>query len=312
MRDRIKIIDSHTAGEPTRVVVEGFPDLQKGSMAERLENMRTSFDQLRNAIVNEPRGHSAIVGALLFEPLDTANDAGVIFFNNVGYLNMCGHGLIGLIKTLDFLGLLSRNEVQIETPVGVVSASIDESGKISFENVASYRFQSGVQINVPGFGMVKGDIAWGGNWFFLVENHEIDLSLDNLQSLLNYSSSIRDALEAKSIFGNEGAEIDHIEINGKSPNGGNRNFVLCPGFEYDRSPCGTGTSAKMACLFEDEKLSENEIWRQESIIGSVFEGSIKRVGKDLIPRIKGEAHIMAESELIFGESDPYRFGFERV
>lgn len=305
---KIRVVDSHTAGEPTRVVIEGFPILSGQTVAEKLEDFRKNFDYLRNAIVNEPRGHSAIVGALLCDPIDETCDAGVIFFNNVGFLNMCGHGTIGLVKTLEYFGKISVGKTRIETPVGIVEADLDESGFVTITNVPSYRFAKNVEVEVANFGKVKGDIAWGGNWFFLVENHPFELELSNLQQLTEFSSQIRKALTDNNMTAHNGAEIDHIELFSKTENADSRNFVLCPGIEYDRSPCGTGTSAKLACLFEDGKIKEGEIWKQESIIGSSFEGHVKIVDGKIIPQIRGNAFITADITLILDENDPFRFG----
>jgi len=306
--ERIDAIDSHTGGEPTRVVTGGFPGLGDGSIAERLKIFRAEFDHLRSAIVNEPRGHSAIVGALLCEPVDRASAAGVIFFNNVGYLGMCGHGTIGVIKTLEYMGRISAGTHTVETPVGKVEAELDSDGSVTIANVPSYRYRKGVEVNVPEIGAVRGDIAWGGNWFFLIKEHPLAIELRNLTQLTDFSVAVRDALTANGIAGEDGGEIDHIEMFSPSANADSRNFVLCPGLEYDRSPCGTGTSAKLACLHADGQLKEGDTWRQESLIGSIFEGRIKVDGERIIPIIRGTAHITADIKLIFGESDPYRFG----
>lgn len=308
LRERIHTIDSHTGGEPTRVVISGFPDLGNGSISDRLEKFRTNFDHLRSAIVNEPRGHSAIVGALLCEPVDRGNAAGVIFFNNVGYLGMCGHGTIGLIKTLEYMGRISVGRHKVETPVGTIEAALNSDGSVTIENVPSYRYRKDVEVEVAKLGVVRGDIAWGGNWFFLIKEHPLNIEMGNLNKLTEFSVAVRNALIANGITGKNGGEIDHIELFSHSPNADSRNFVLCPGLEYDRSPCGTGTSAKLACLYSDGQLKEGEIWRQESVIGSIFEGHVKPEGDMIIPVIRGTAHITAQVELILDESDPYRFG----
>lgn len=305
---RIKAIDSHTGGEPTRVVVAGFPDLGSGSMAERLEVFKRDHDKLRAAIVREPRGHDAVVGALLCEPIDPNSAAGVIFFNNVGYLGMCGHGTIGLVKTLEHMGRISAGTHKIETPVGTVEATLGDDGMVTITNVPSYRLAKDVAVEVEGFGSVKGDVAYGGNWFFLVGEHPQTLELKNLEQLNHFSASIRDALVKNNITGSNGAEIDHIELFSPTPTADSRNFVLCPGIEYDRSPCGTGTSAKLACLYADGKLAEGETWRQESIIGSVFEGKVSIVGDNLIPSITGAAFVTAEIELILDPNDTFCYG----
>jgi 4-hydroxyproline epimerase len=301
---RVRVIDSHTGGEPTRVVVEGGPDLGTGPLTERLRIFRERFDHFRSAVVNEPRGNDAMVGALLCTPADSSCAAGVIFFNNVGYLGMCGHGSIGLTVTLSYLGLIAPGSHRIETPVGVVEAVLHESGEVTIGNVPSYRYRQCVPIEVEGFGIVRGDIAWGGNWFFLTGDCPFELKLSNLEALTGYAWSIRSALERKLFTGANGALIDHIEISS-----GAKNFVLCPGKAYDRSPCGTGTSAKLACLYADGQLKPGEVWRQESIIGSVFEGTIG-IGEDgcLHPRIQGSAFVNAEAVLILDPKDPFVYG----
>lgn len=308
MAERIIAIDSHTGGEPTRVITDGFPDLGVGTMAERLEVFRRDHDHLRTAVVCEPRGHDAIVGALLCEPVDASSAAGVIYFNNVGYLGMCGHGTIGLVKTLEYMGLISAGTHTIETPVGKVEARLNADGSVTITNVPSYRLAKDVTVDVPAYGLVTGDIAYGGNWFFLIGEHNLKIELANLESLTDFTVAVRSALIANKITGKDGAEIDHVELFSPTPNADSRNFVLCPGLEYDRSPCGTGTSAKLACLFADGKLKEGETWRQESLIGSWFEGKVRIDGGQIIPIIRGTAHVTAKIEMIFDDNDPYRFG----
>lgn len=304
----IRAIDSHTGGEPTRVVIGGFPDLGHGPLHERLEKFRHGHDRLRSAIVREPRGHDAIVGALLCEPVDPAAAAAVIFFNNVGYLGMCGHGTIGLVKTLEYMGQISAGTHMIETPVGSVEATLDEDGTVTITNVPSYRHAEKIAVEVDGYGSVVGDVAYGGNWFFLIGQHSLELDLSNLEKLTAFSVAVRGALASNGITGEGGAEIDHIELFSPTPNADSRNFVLCPGTEYDRSPCGTGTSAKLACLYADGELAEGDVWRQESIIGSVFEGSVTVSDGKIIPSIRGSAFVTAEIELILNEADPFCYG----
>lgn len=307
---KIRVIDSHTGGEPTRLVVAGGPDLGQGPLSERLRRFRAEHDTFRSAVVNEPRGSDVIVGALLCEPLDHSCAAGVIFFNNVGYLGMCGHGTIGLIITLAHLGRVQPGRHRLETPVGMVTAVLHEDGQVTVHNVPSYRFAVDVSVDVPAYGQVHGDVAWGGNWFFLVREHNLELSLKNIEALTDFTWAIRQALPGAGIAGKDGAEIDHIELYAPSPLPGvhSRNFVLCPGKAYDRSPCGTGTSAKMACLYADGKLREGQVWRQESIVGSVFEGSIQVVDGLVHPSIRGSAFVNAEAELILDPRDPFCMG----
>ncbi len=307
---RVRVIDSHTGGEPTRLVVSGGPDLGAGSLAERLERFRSRHDSFRSAVVNEPRGSDVIVGALLCAPLDPASAAGVIFFNNVGYLGMCGHGTIGLVATLAYLKRIKPGEHKIETPVGTVSAVLHETGEVTVNNVESYRTQADVPVHVPGYGEVRGDIAWGGNWFFLVRHHTMELILQNVDQLTTFTWAIRQALRDHGIAGADGKEIDHIELFAPSqvPGVDSRNFVLCPGKAYDRSPCGTGTSAKLACLYADGKIREGQTWKQESIVGSIFEGIVKVRDGKLYPSIKGSAFVNAEAELVLDPRDPLCMG----
>lgn len=310
---RIKVIDSHTGGEPTRVVISGGPDLGGGALADRIERFRDNHDDFRCAVVNEPRGSDAIVGALLCAPVDQSCVTGVIFFNSVSYLGMCGHGTIGVVATLQYLNRIGPGTHRIETPVGIVVAHLDEEGNVEVANVPSYRLATGVTVEVPGVGPVTGDVAWGGNWFFLVKEHDQKLEIDNLETLMDFTQRVRDSLAQAGITGDDGHEIDHVELFGPSTQPGvdSKNFVLCPGKAYDRSPCGTGTSAKLACLVADGKLKEGEIWRQESIVGSVFEGTVSVIDNVVHPRIKGSAFITAESDLILDARDPFSMGIRR-
>ena len=307
---RVRVIDSHTGGEPTRLVVSGGPDLGTGPLEDRLDLFRSKHDRFRSAVVNEPRGSDVMVGALLCEPVDPACTAGVIFFNNVGYLGMCGHGSIGLIATLAYMKRIGPGEHKVETPVGVVSATLHEDGKVTVNNVASYRSAANVAIEVAGYGEVRGDVAWGGNWFFLVRNSIMDLTLRNVDELTAFTWAIRQTLRDQGITGDGGKEIDHVELFGPAQLAGadSKNFVLCPGKAYDRSPCGTGTSAKLACLYADGKIREGQIWRQESIVGSVFEGSVKVRDGKIYPSITGAAFVNAEAELVLDPRDPFCMG----
>jgi 4-hydroxyproline epimerase len=310
---KIRVIDSHTGGEPTRLVISGGPDLGSGPLSARLGRFRAQHDDFRSAVVNEPRGSDVMVGALLCEPVDPACAAGVIFFNNVGYLGMCGHGTIGLVATLSYLDRIKPGEHRIETPVGTVSAILHDGGEVTVNNVPSYRSAAKVAVDVPGFGPVCGDVAWGGNWFFLAEAQGHELTLNHVEPLTNFTWAIRQALRTQRITGANGEEIDHIELFGPAQNPGvnSRNFVLCPGKAYDRSPCGTGTSAKLACLYADGKLLEGQVWKQESIVGSVFEGSIKVRDGQVHPSIKGAAFVNADANLVLDPRDPFCMGIRR-
>jgi 4-hydroxyproline epimerase len=311
---RIKVIDSHTGGEPTRIIIEGGPDLGSGPLAERREIFREKFDDIRSAVVNEPRGSDVIVGGLLCEPVDHSCSAGIIFFDTAAYLGMCGHGTIGLMATLKHLGKIGNGTHRLETPVGIVTTEIGDDGATSVENVPSYRLHKEIEVDVPDYGKVIGDVAWGGNWFFLVKKSPVaeQLKTENVRHLNSISLRIRDALADQRITADNGEPVDHVELYGppSSPQNNSRNFVLCPSGTYDRSPCGTGTSAKLACLAADGKLAAGEIWRQESIVGSVFECSYRPADENgkIIPTIRGSAHVMGESILILDPTDPFCMG----
>jgi 4-hydroxyproline epimerase len=306
----IQVIDSHTAGEPTRVVIAGGPALGHDALPERLRRFAMEHDDFRSTVVNEPRGSDVLVGALLCEPVDKTCVTGVIFFNNVGYLGMCGHGTIGVVVTLAHLGRIGPGEHRVETPVGTVRAILHASGKVTVENVASYRHRAAAAVMVPGFGSVVGDVAWGGNWFFLIEDSPCPVNLENAERLTDFSWAVRNALRKSGVTGANGAEVDHIEIShpARAPEIDSQNFVLCPGKAYDRSPCGTGTSAKIACLAADGKLAPGQLWRQAGILGTVFEGSYELRDGKLIPSISGTAFITAETQLIFSPGDPFSVG----
>ncbi len=318
----LRAIDSHTAGEPTRVVLarEAGIDLGAGTLAERFERLRNEHDALRRAILCEPRGSDVLVGAWLLEPDEPDEPGGprcaaaAIFFNNAGYLGMCGHGAIGLAVTLMHLGRIGPGEHRLQTPVGVVPFYLEGANRVSICNVPAYRHRKAVTVDVPGHGAVTGDVAWGGNWFFLVEEHGMALEKSRVDELTDFTWAIRQALTANGVTGADGAEIDHIELFGAAHDEANdsRNFVLCPGKAYDRSPCGTGTSAKLACLAADGKLAPRPTWRQEGILDTVFEASYFVDGDPadghILPSITGEAYITGETTLIFNANDPFRAG----
>jgi len=305
---KVSIIDSHTGGEPTRVVVAGGPDLGKGPLAARREIFQREFDTFRSAVVNEPRGSDVVVGALLVEPVDQSCATGVIFFNNVGYLGMCGHGTIGLVVTLAHLGKIKPGDHKIETPVGVITATLHPTGEVSVANVPSWRAKKAATVDVPVLGPVTGDVAWSGNWFFLVEEHGQELLLKNAEQLNDYCWRVRQAVNAQGF-----PEVDHVELFGVPSAAGahSKNFVQCPGKAYDRSPCGTGTCAKLACLAADEKLAEGAVWVQESIIGSTFTGRftwIDRAAGKVAPVITGTAYVNAEATQLLDDQDPFCWG----
>ncbi|MDP1714963.1 MAG: proline racemase family protein [Anaerolineales bacterium] len=320
---RIPFLDSHTGGEPTRLIETPPFDLGTGSVADKLSRLKKDHDDFRTTVLNEPRGSDVLVGALLVEPADPTCQFGVVFFNNVGYLGMCGHGTIGLIASLAYLGKVQPGVIRVETPVGVVEATLhplnpplpagEELGvrvypnRVSVKNIPAYRHLTHIPVTVDGK-TVHGDVAWGGNWFFLCHDHGMDVNMGNLEALTEFAWRVREQLTANGITGANGAEIDHVELFASTPDADSKSFVLCPGNAYDRSPCGTGTSAKLACLYADGKLSVGQIWKQQSVVGSIFEGSVQVDGENIIPTITGEAWVMAEGVILVDERDPFANG----
>lgn len=310
MTRQVRVIDSHTEGEPTRVVIEGGPDLGAGSAAERAETFREEHDGFRRSVLAEPRGFDAVVGALLLPPQSTEAIAQVLFFNNVGPLHMCVHGMLGVARTLMQLGRVGPGTHRVETPAGDVMVTLDTDGNASVRNVVSRRAQKNVRLPTKDHGTVVGDIAWGGNWFFLAHDHNQAIRSDRIAELTAFCWDVRRTLEHNGITGDDGLAIDHIEVFGppQRTDADSKNFVLCPGGEYDRSACGTGTSAKLACLAADGLLDEGQRWRQESVIGSVFEGRITRVEGGVVPTLTGGVWITADTTLLFEDTDPYAEG----
>ncbi|HMO12716.1 MAG TPA: proline racemase family protein [Pirellulaceae bacterium] len=306
-------IDSHTAGEPTRVVVSGVPEPNGKTLLEKRAFMQAELDWVRTATVCEPRGHDAVVGALLCQPERATSLIGVIFFNNVGYLNGCIHGTIGVAQTLQHLGRIGAGEYDFDTPAGVVTVSLEADGSVRVTNVRSFRHLNDMQVTIQGRATLQGDVAWGGNWFFLTDAPaDLPICFDNLEKLTAYAWEIRQALRIQGITGLQEAEIDHIELFGPSDHPQQadcKNFVLCPGKAYDRSPCGTGTSAKLACLYDAGFLKPGAIWRQAGILDTVFCGSVEpHPAGGVIPTIIGRAYVTAETTLLIDPLDIFRFG----
>jgi 4-hydroxyproline epimerase len=335
---KIPFLDSHTGGEPTRLILSLPFDLGAGSVADKCSTLKAHHDDLRRTILLEPRGSDVLVGAYLVPPADPTCQFGVIYFNNVGYLGMCGHGTIGLIASLAYLGKVQPGVIRVETPVGVVEATLHPPSlrgasvserrsnplteqeialpsarndgypnKVSVRNIPAYRHLTHIPVIVGGK-TIHGDVAWGGNWFFLVHDHGLDVDMSNLEALTDFAWRVREQLTAHGVTGANGAEIDHIELFAETKEANGKSFVLCPGKAYDRSPCGTGTSAKLACLYADGKLKVGQTWKQQSIVGSIFEGSIQLDGDRIIPTITGEAWVMSEGTLLVDERDPFGKG----
>jgi len=313
----IHVVDSHTEGEPTRVVVSGWPQPAGDTMQERLAFMRGEQDHLRTAVVCEPRGHDAIVGALLTPPVAEDSAAGVVFFNNGTWLGMCGHGLIGVVRTLEFLGRLAPGVAKFDTPVGTVTAALSPDGTVTIENVPAYVHARGVTVDVAGYGTVTGDVAWGGNWFFITHESPVPVDMEHVRALTHFTHAVQDAIRAAGISGADGADIDHIEISAppSRADADARNYVLCSGGDYDRSPCGTGTSARMAQLVGRGRLKVGDDFVHESIIGSLFDGRVEdtaRVGNydAIVPSIAGWARQHGVNTITVDDRDPFAHGFQ--
>ncbi len=304
----IHVIDSHTGGEPTRVVIEGMPPILGEDMAAVRATLASDHDLLRKSIVGEPRSSDVVVGAYLWPPTGDDRPWRVVFFNNVGYLNMCGHGTIGVVETLRHRRLVDLGRVDLVTPVGPVTTWLHPDGQVSFVNVPCRRSGAGVTVEVPGYGVVRGDVAWGGNWFFLIGDPPIPVAKEHIPELQAFTMAVRKVLGETGVTGDDGGEIDHVEVFGPSESAHSRNYVLCPGLEHDRSPCGTGTSAKIACLAADGKLAPGQVWTQESIIGSIFEATYHLIDGQVVPTVTGRAHVVGEGVLVVDEEDPFRWG----
>ncbi|MGE4602154.1 MAG: proline racemase family protein [Planctomycetota bacterium] len=309
----IRYIDTHTAGEPTRIIIDGFPHLEGESISDCRDVLTRDHDALRAGIVREPRGHEAMVAALLLDSSIEECDAGVIFFNNVGTLGMCGHGAIGVVKALHHMGKIEVGGCTLETPVGVIETTLHPEGDVSVRNVRSYREMADVSVTIQEGIELIGDVAWGGNWFFITESPGVPIEPSRIDQLIDLCCEIRTALKADGVTGTSGAAIDHIEVHQSLPEEqgvGVRSFVLCPGKEWDRSPCGTGTSATLACLHARGQLQEGAPWIQMGVLGTRFSGTFVADGNGVYPTIRGSAYLSGEGTLHFMEDDPFRHGID--
>ena len=292
----ISVVDSHTGGEPTRVVLDGFPALRGSTLLERRADVAGRLRRLATAIVDEPRGNEPMVAALLTPAVDERCVTGVIFFDRNLVLGMCGHGMIGLIETLHRLGRIGPGEHLVETPAGTVPVVLAADGLVTFDNVASRLVEGHVEVDVPSLGRVTGAIAYGGNVFFLVATPTVDLDQPRAE-LLRIAAAVLHSVHAAGFV-----DVDHVELYGPatSPAANARNFVLCPSGTYDRSPCGTGTSAKVAALAAAGALDEGATWVQESITGSTFSVRYRWVDRatgSIVPTVSGSATVTGRAEL---------------
>jgi proline racemase len=322
----LQAVDSHTAGEPTRIVTGGLPPVAGATMAEKRAALRIRHDALRRALVHEPRGHDAIVVAYLVPPCHPDAHAGVVFCNDVGYLGMCGHGAIGVATVLVGMGMVPAQEpetrVVLDTPAGLVPCRVAVSNgrarAVTITNVPSFQFRQRAIAAVPGFGKVAADIAWGGNWFAFVEAAQLGLHVDkaHLPQLLPAAIAVREALAANGVRGvhpESGEEqlVDHVKLFDalEGPTPGARAMTLCPGTAYDRSPCGTGTSAKLAVLHSKGELGVGEWFTSESVIGTRFRARIAattQVGQfaAIVPEIEGAAYVTGLQTFVLDPEDP--------
>jgi 4-hydroxyproline epimerase len=307
----MEVVDSHTEGEPTRVVVSGWPPLSSTTMEGRRRELAERHGTLWRAVVLEPRGHDALVGALLTPPVTPGSSAGVVFFDNVGPLWMCGHGTIGVVRTLEHLGAIGPGPIRLDTPVGTVGAELAPDGLVTIENVPARCLARDVAVDVDGLGRVVGDVAYGGNWFFLVSGGVAEpVRAGNLERLRAVTLAIQKALADGGVRGDGGEVVDHVILYGEPArsDADSKNYVMCPGGAYDRSPCGTGTSAKMASLHARGELPAGRRFRQESITGSLFTGWLDESHGELRPRIQGRAFVTGKATLLFDPRDPFRGG----
>jgi 4-hydroxyproline epimerase len=311
---RLRVIDSHTIGEPTRVVIDeslvAGLDLGLGSVRERRDRFRDRYDHVRSALVGDPRGTNAMVGVILVPPADPSCRFGAFYVNRVGYLDMCGHATIGLAVTLGSQGIIEPGSFRLETPAGVVGVMWHGGGAASFECVPPRRIAKGLALACDDGSRVTGDVATSGLWFFICRDHGLAVEPAAIPALTERAWSIRRALEARGITGDGGEVIDHVVLLGppREPGNDGRAFVLCPDGAFDRSPCGTGTSALVGCLLDDGILAEGRTWRQESVLGGVYEARIRREQGVAVPTVRGRAWLTAETTLHFAADDPYRIG----
>ncbi|KPU43521.1 proline racemase [Oxobacter pfennigii] len=322
-------VDTHTMGEPTRIIMEGFPKLQGETMMERKWFLEKNYDHYRTALMLEPRGHRDMFGALITEPVSGEANLGIIFMDSSGYLNMCGHGSIAAATVAVEAGLVEvvepYTEVVLEAPAGIIRTKVMvENGcakEVSFLNVPSFVYQEGLEIHVQGYGFISVDISFGGSFFALVDSKKIGISIvqENLSLLtdlaMNLLDKINNSVDIKHPY-LDITTVDLVEFYGKAdnPNAHLKNVVIFGDAQVDRSPCGTGTCAKLAWLYEKNKIRLDEEFIYESITGSMFKGVVTReveiAGKrGIIPQITGSAFVTGMNRLILSSHDPQKYGF---
>lgn len=326
-------IDAHTCGNPVRVVAEGGPELAGANMFEKRQHFLKEYDWIRKGLMFEPRGHDMMSGSILYPPSDPANDAGILFIETSGCLPMCGHGTIGTVTVAVERGLISpktEGSLKLETPAGVVNAFYYMENRkvrsVRFQNIPSFLAAAHCSVDLPSLGRIKFDVAYGGNFYAIVDPQENFSGIENYsaEQLIVYSRELRPIInDAYRFMHPENpriAGVSHIQWTGStlSPDAHGRNAVFYGDKAIDRSPCGTGTSARMAQWFAKGKLKTGDAFIHESIIGSQFTGrvdAVTRVGiyPAIIPSIEGWAKITAHNTIFIDEEDdPYAHGFQVI
>jgi 4-hydroxyproline epimerase len=331
-----KCIDAHTCGNPVRVVQEGGPELKGATMSEKRQHFLQEFDWIRRGLMFEPRGHDMMSGSILYPPHDPQNDFSILFIETSGCLPMCGHGTIGTITAAIERGLISPKtpgRIRMEAPAGLVEINYQQNERdkvewVELTNVKSYLAATDLTVECPELGVLTFDVAYGGNYYAIVDPQEnytglLDFSADQI---IRLSRVVRKRINEKypDRFVHPENEtirdVSHMMWTGKplDENSSGRNAVFYGDKAIDRSPCGTGTSARMAQLYFKGKLGIGEAFIHESYIGSTFEGTIAgetRIGKTqaIVPKIKGWAKIYGESTItIDPDDDPYAYGFQVI
>jgi proline racemase len=323
------VVDTHTMGEPTRIILQGFPELQGENMMERKKFLEKNYDFYRTALMLEPRGHRDMFGALITKPVSEEADLGVIFMENSGYLNMCGHGSIGTATVAVEAGLVEVKEpytyVVLDAPAGIIRTKVKvvdgRAVEVSFINVPSFVYKEGLEAFVPGYGKILFDISFGGSFFAIVDSEKTGIAIDqkNLETLTDLGMKLLDEINRSFEIKHPYLDIttvDLVEFYGKAdnPEAHLKNVVIFGKSQVDRSPCGTGTSAKLACLYEGCKIGLGEEFVYESITGSMFRGMITEETevngkKAIIPQITGSAYVTGLNRLIIDSYDPQKYGF---
>ncbi len=331
-----KCIDAHTCGNPVRVIIAGGPELEGANMSEKRQHFLKEFDWIRNGLMFEPRGHDMMSGSMLYPPHDPKNDFAILFIETSGCLPMCGHGTIGTITVAIEKGLIDPKipgQIKMEAPAGLVDIDYhqNENGKVEWvalTNVKSYLAATDLTVECPELGELTFDVAYGGNFYAIVDFQQNFSGVQDftVDSIIQLSRVVRKRINQKYpdtfIYPENETirDVSHVLWTGKpiNANSSGRNAVFYGDKAIDRSPCGTGTSARMAQLYSKGKLGIGEEYIHESYIGSTFVGTVieeTRIGeiKAIVPKIKGWAKIYGENTItIDPDDDPYAYGFQVI